>query len=96
MSNKVLEPDGKKRLPPAAGMGRKKGVQNKVTRQVKEMILEALDRAGGADYLLECARNPKLAPAFLTLVGKAMPLQVTGADGGPIKVARIEIVAMKA
>lgn len=54
------------------GPGRPKGVPNKTTRAVKEMVLEALDRAGGVKYLVEQAEeNPT---AFLTLVGKTLPL----------------------
>lgn len=34
------------------GPGRPKGSQNKVTADVKAMVLEALGKAGGADYLL--------------------------------------------
>jgi len=76
----VLTP-GDKRKPPAAGKGRVKGVPNKVTREVKEMITQALDKAGGVAYLVRCAKDPKTASAFLTLVGKVLPLQVTGANG---------------
>lgn len=34
------------------GGGSRKGVPNKVSADVKAMILSALDQAGGADYLL--------------------------------------------
>jgi hypothetical protein len=34
------------------GPGRPKGSQNKVTSDVKAMVLTALSKAGGADYLL--------------------------------------------
>ncbi len=38
---------------------------------------------------------PKTASAFLTLVGKVLPMQVTGEGGGPVQtVARIELVAV--
>lgn len=64
--------------------GRPKGVQNKLTKEVKTMILEALHKAGGVKYLTEQAKvNPK---AFLTLLGKVMPMQVTGENGGPLQV----------
>jgi len=54
--------------PPAAGKGRPKGARNKVSRELKEMILAALDKAGGEQYFVEQAnRNPV---AFLTLLGK--------------------------
>lgn len=66
------------------GAGRPKGSVNKVTADVKGMILEALSGAGGAKYLQTQARdNPA---AFMTLVGKVLPLQVTGEDGGPLQV----------
>ncbi len=56
------------------GPGRKKGVPNKATTALKDMILAALNDAGGVAYLVAQARdNPT---AFLTLVGKVLPLQV--------------------
>lgn len=72
-------------IPPAAGRGRVKGTPNKVTGQLKEMILKALDKAGGVDYLYEQAgENPV---AFMTLVGKVLPLQVGQASElGPLQV----------
>lgn len=61
------------------GPGRPKGSENKITRALKDMILEALEGAGGVDYLvLQAKENPT---AFLSLVGKVLPLQVTGGDG---------------
>ena len=90
-ANTVLTP-AEKRRPPAAGKGRVKGTPNKVTREVKEMITQALDKAGGVAYLVRCAKDPKTAPAFLTLVGKVLPLQVTGAGGGPLQIQRVERV----
>lgn len=74
-----LQANAGKRLPPNAGKGRQKGVPNKATAQLKDMILGALDQAGGIEYLTERARDPKTASAFLTLVGKVLPMQVQGA-----------------
>ena len=51
---------------------------NKTTVEVKAMVLAALDGAGGIDYLVERAKDPRTASAFLTLVGKVLPLQVNG------------------
>ena len=43
------------------------------------MILATLDRAGGEDYLVAQAHdNPR---AFLSLLARIIPTQVTGADG---------------
>lgn len=50
----------------------------KITRDLKDMILGALHRAGGEDYLLQRAQDENPTP-FLALVGKCLPkdLQVT-------------------
>ena len=81
---------------PGPGPGRPKGVPNKTTGLIREMVTAALDEAGGVDYLVERARDPKTASAFLSLVGKVLPIQLTGAEDGPIQVARIELVALAA
>lgn len=67
--------------------GKPKGATNKLNREVKQMILDALEGAGGVDYLIERAGDPRTASAFLTLVGKVLPLQVSGVDGGAIQQA---------
>lgn len=72
-----------------AGKGRPKGVKNKLTGQVKEMIIAALDKAGGIDYLASQAEaNPA---AFMSLVGRVMPLQteITGKDGEDLKIRQV-------
>lgn len=62
--------------------GRKKGTPNKTTKAVKEMVLEALDKAGGVEYLLsQSGSNPV---AFMALVGKVLPLQVSGDPNAPL------------
>ena len=58
-----------------AGPGRPKGVANKSTTALKDMILKALDDAGGIDYLATQAKETPTA--FLTLVGKVLPLQAS-------------------
>lgn len=75
-----------------AGKGRPKGSVNKTTAAIKDMVMSALDEAGGIEYLVTQSReNPT---AFLTLVGKVLPLQVTGEDGGPIKaITEIRLVS---
>lgn len=66
------------------GAGRKKGVPNKLTSDLKEMILQALAGVGGVQYLQRQAKEKPAA--FLTLVGKVLPLQVTGPGGAPVTV----------
>lgn len=71
-------------IPPAAGRGRIKGTPNKTTKLIKEMITQALDGVGGVSYLQRQAdENPV---AFMTLVGKVIPLQITGADDKPLEI----------
>jgi hypothetical protein len=54
-------PRGSKR----PGSGRKKGVANKITQEVRRAIMEAFSILGGAEYLTKIARtDPK---AFCTL-----------------------------
>jgi hypothetical protein len=60
--------------PPAAGKGRPKGAENKVTREVKEMVLMALDKAGGINYLVDRALDTPAS--FLALVGRIIPQQI--------------------
>lgn len=76
------------------GPGRPKGMPNKQTALIKDMVCQALAKAGGVAYL---ARVAKTHPAaFLALVGKTIPVQVTGDGGGPVEqVVRVELVALQ-
>jgi hypothetical protein len=70
--------------------GRKPGTPNKISADIKTMILCALSAKGGQKYLERQAdENPT---AFLTLLGKILPLQLAGADDGPpvIKIIRYD------
>ena len=60
------------------GPGRPKGVPNKASKELKEMILEALDGVGGVEYLERKANDPKTAGAFLSLIGKVLPMTIQG------------------
>ena len=62
--------------------GSRKGTPNKFTAAVKDMILGALDDAGGREYL---ARQAEENPGpFMALVGKVLPLTITGPNDGPV------------
>lgn len=51
---------------------------------IREMIVDALDQLGGVEYLMETARSHPTA--FLSLVGKVLPMTVQGpgADGAHV------------
>lgn len=83
-------PKGKPRGKRVPGSGRKTGTPNKDMQPLREMILQALNEqpGGGVGYLkLQATTN---AGAFISLLGRVLPMAVTGADGtGPVV---IEIV----
>lgn len=71
------------------GPGRPKGSVNKVSADVKTAIMAAFDNVGGSDYLTaQATKNPQ---AFMVLLGKVLPTQVTADIAGKI-VTRIERV----
>jgi hypothetical protein len=62
--------------------GRPKGAANKINRDIRAMILEALDDVGGPRYLSRQAiENPV---AFMGLLGKILPTTLASSDGSPI------------
>lgn len=70
--------------------GRAPGTPNKTTAALKEMVLQALNEChpqGSVGYLkAQALANPA---AFMSLLGRVLPMQVTGQDGGAIKVESI-------
>lgn len=70
-----------------AGKGRPKGAANKLTKTIKEAIELSFEKVGGADYLARMAEEQP--SAYMTLLGKVLPTQVTGEDGGPVKLHTI-------
>ena len=74
------------------GGGSRRGRPNKLTADLKAMILGALDKAGGESYLLRQANeNPT---AFMTLLGKILPHQIGGA-GNPIEIRAVSFEAQR-
>lgn len=90
MSSKQVA-GSEKRKPPNAGKGRPKGSVNKTTALLKDAILKAAENAGnkvGSEGLvsyLEWQAEENPAP-FMSLLGKVLPMQVTGEDGGALTV----------
>lgn len=67
--------------------GRKFGTPNKITTDLKDAIMQAFDRAGGVAYLRKvAAEQPQV---FCTLLGKVLPMQVTGKDDAPLGLAEL-------
>jgi hypothetical protein len=72
--------------------GRQKGTPNKTTAALKDAIILAAERVGkdgkGQDgltgYLEHVASTD--VKAFASLLGKVLPMQVTGEDGGAVVV----------
>jgi hypothetical protein len=69
------------------GRGRPKGSPNRTTASAKEAIAQAAEMLGGADRLVEWAKEePANERAFWSnIYPKLLPLQVGGEDGGPIQ-----------
>ncbi len=68
--------------PGSRGRGRPKGAKNKLPSTLKEMILQSLADAGGSAYLLaQATKNPN---AYLSLVGRVLPLQVKEGGADPV------------
>jgi hypothetical protein len=66
--------------------GRKKGTPNKTTGVLKDAILLAAENAGGPDGLVgylqaQATNNPQ---SFLPLLGKVLPLQISGDSDNPV------------
>jgi len=91
MNNKLLE-DGERKLPPAAGMGRAKGVPNKSTAAVREAIakMAELNAPRFALWLDEVAQKSpeKACDIYLRAIEYHIPklarTEVTGQDGQPV------------
>ncbi len=67
------------------GAGRPPGSLDKGNALIREMVVSALDDAGGVEYLVRQA-NEKPA-AFLALLGKVLPVQIAGDPTAPVKIS---------
>jgi hypothetical protein len=70
-----------------AGPGRPKGVPNKTTQLLKDAILKAATDAGNGDMAAYLKKQALENPGpFMALLGKVLPMQVTGQDGESITI----------
>ena len=86
--------------PMRPGPGRPKGSVNKTTALLKEAILKAAQQAGGGGdeglvkYLTDQAKETPAA--FMSLLGKVLPLQVQGDEDNPVQhIVKIERVVVR-
>jgi hypothetical protein len=87
MTNPVVGDNRKNNTVDRSKTGRAKGTPNKVTKELREMILGALDDAGGQSYLYKQAlQEPK---AFLALIAKVIPREVENKISGDIGINTI-------
>ena len=59
------------------------------------MVARALNQAGGVEYLARVAESHP--GPFLALVGKVIPVQLEGSDGGPVRLGvTLEVIGVPA
>ena len=64
--------------------GRQKGSLNKLSADIKAMIVGALEDVGGRGYL--AARALDQPVAFMGLLGRTLPHQLAGEGGAAVKI----------
>lgn len=66
------------------GAGRKAGVGNKVTTEIKDMLRQALDESGGVAYFKKQAEENPVS--FNTLIAKIIPADVHAKIAGNLTI----------
>jgi hypothetical protein len=68
------------------GAGRPEGALDKNNKELRAMILQALENKGGVAYLVDKAdSHPQ---AFMSLLAKVLPMQVQGDADNPVVVVQ--------
>ena len=66
---------------------------NKTTALLKDAVLVAAERAGKGDIVAYLERQAEENPvAFLSLLGRVLPLQIRGDSDRPLVISRVEYV----
>jgi hypothetical protein len=72
--------------------GRPKGVPNKVTRTIRQAVMESIEPGnchpeGLAGWLIERARGGiEDRKIYAAVVSRVIPIEITGEGGGPVKI----------
>ncbi len=73
--------------------GRTKGSKNTIAVDVRRMMYEALEKAGGTEYLTDQAnKNPK---AFLALLGRTLPTEIKAVIEQKTNVVHINMIGLE-
>jgi hypothetical protein len=77
--------------------GRPPGAGNKVPGILKEAIVKAAEIAGGKDGLIGYLQTQAIAnpSAFMALLGRVVPLQMTGDPDNPIHVSEVRRIIVR-
>jgi hypothetical protein len=70
-----------------AGAGRPKGRVSQETADIKAMVIGALQAVGGQDYLADRAMDQPVA--FMGLIGRVLPHQISGDGTGAVTIQLI-------
>ncbi len=70
------------------GSGRKKGKPNIITALLKDAVLQAATNAGGAEGIVGYLQTQAVLNAgpFMGLLGKVLPMQISGDPDNPVPV----------
>lgn len=71
--------------PSKPGPGRPKGSANKITKDIREAISQAFDKAGGIEYLVQVSKTKP--EVFCSLLGKIIPAEVRAKVDATLNVA---------
>lgn len=67
-----------------SGSGRKKGVPNKITTSMREMVMQAFNDVGGVKAFAEWGKKQENRKDFYMITARLIPVEMTGANGAPL------------
>lgn len=76
------------------GSGRKPGSRNLTSQKLRELVFKALEQQEGGAIGYLRAQAVKEPRAFMAMIGKLLPTQITGEEGEPVRITQIELVPL--